>query len=68
MVLTFQRVFYVHTSVVSTVTHQSLQLLPTWPYLTYLWVNIGLIGVMALFFVLAEAIFGRLEGDFESVL
>ncbi len=68
IVLTFQRVFYVATTVTSTTASASLHVLPSWPYSTFLEVNLGLIAVMLVFFLVAEAVFGRLEENFESTL
>ncbi len=69
IVLTFQRFFYVSTTVRSTIApHPILQILPTWPMSTYFYLNVGLVGIMLVLFLVAESIFGRLEGNFESEL
>jgi ABC-type polysaccharide/polyol phosphate export permease len=68
IVLTFQRVFYVTPSVHSTTTHAVINILPTWPMSTYFYLNLGLLGIMAVVFLVAETTFGRLEGNFESEL
>ncbi len=79
IVLTFQRIFYVSQTVVSTATshsptstvtgpNQILHILPTWPMATYFYLNVGLIAITGVMFLIAEAIFGRLEGNFESEL
>ncbi len=69
IMLTFQRVFYVATSVHSTIPpHGILHMLPTWPMSTYFYLNIVLVGVMIALFLFAEAVFGRLERNFESEL
>ncbi|MGH9020143.1 MAG: ABC transporter permease [Acidimicrobiales bacterium] len=69
IVLTFQRVIYVQTTVKSTTQPGTvLNLLPTWPVSTYLEINLALIAIMAVVFLVAESIFGRLEGNFESEL
>jgi len=68
IVLTFQRVFYVATVVKSTATGLALNTLPTWPISTFLYLNLGLLAIMIVFFFVALAIFGRLEGNFESEL
>lgn len=69
IVVTFQRVFYVNTIVRSTVApHPLINILPTWSFERFLMLNLGLFGVTVVLFFVAEAIFGRLEGDFESVL
>lgn len=68
IVLTFQRIFYVQTLVHSTTTGAVLKILPTWPMSTYCYLNVALLGIMIVVFLLAESIFGRLEGNFESEL
>lgn len=68
IVMTFQRVFYVATNVHSTVSGAVIHLLPTWPASTYFEVNIALLAIAAALFVVAEAVFGRLEGNFEAEL
>jgi ABC-2 type transport system permease protein len=68
IVLTFQRVFYVSTTVRSTTSHAMIKILPTWPMSTYFYLNVALLGIMVLLFLAAESIFGRLEGNFESEL
>ena len=68
IMLTFQRVFYVATTVHSTTSAAVLKILPTWPMSTYFYMNIGLLGVMIGLFLVAEMVFGRLEGNFESEL
>jgi ABC-2 type transport system permease protein len=69
IVLTFQRVFYVSTVVHSTVTPATiLHILPSWSFSTYLYLNILLLVVTIVLFLVAELIFSRLEGNFESEL
>lgn len=68
IVLTFQRIFYVSSVVHSTTSGAVLKILPTWPFGTFLWLNVVLVVVMSLLFVIAESVFGRLEGNFESEL
>ncbi len=69
IVVTFQRVFYVNTVVTSTVAPFSrLDILPTWSFTKFLDLNLGLLGITLVLFIVAEAIFGRLEGNFESEL
>jgi ABC-2 type transport system permease protein len=69
IVLTFQRIFYVRTSVVSTLDHTTIiNTLPTWPMSTYFYMNVGLLTIMIVLFLIAVTIFGRLEGNFESEL
>lgn len=69
IVLTFQRVFYVATTVNSTnAPYLPIKLLPTWPMSTYFYLNLALIGIMAVLFLISVTVFGRLEGNFESEL
>ena len=69
IVLTFQRVFYVSTTVRSTVSPTTvLHILPTWPVSTYFYFNLALAGLMIVLFLVSVTIFGRLEGNFESEL
>ena len=66
--LTFQRTFYVSTTVTSTVSHQALSLLPTWGFNAYVERNLLCLAFMLVLFLLALMLFGRLEGNFESEL
>lgn len=69
IIMTFQRIFYVHTSVLSTVANGGIiNVLPKWPMSTYFYVNIFLVALMACIFLVALTVFGRLEGNFESEL
>ena len=69
IVLTFQRVFYVATSVTSTVApHPILSILPTWSVSHFLFLNLALLAIMVVLFLVSLTIFGRLEGNFESEL
>lgn len=69
IVVTFQRVFYVNTIVHSTIApFPIIDVLPTWSFDKFLVLNAVLLGFTVVAFFVAEAIFGRLEGDFESVL
>jgi ABC-2 type transport system permease protein len=69
IVLTFQRVFYVSTVVHSTVNAGVIMnILPTWSFSKFLYLNLLLFALSIVFFLVAEAIFGRLEGNFESEL
>jgi ABC-2 type transport system permease protein len=69
IVVTFQRVFYVSTIVKSTVApHPIIDVLPTWSFDKFLALNVMLFGVALVAFFVAEVIFGRLEGEFESEL
>ncbi len=68
IILTFQRIFYVHTTVRSTTTGVTLHILPTWTLTTFAMVNLALLVFAGLLFLVALVIFGRLEGNFESEL
>ena len=69
IVLTFQRVIYVATTVKSTAVKGAvLQLLPSWSMSTYFFLNLTMLGIMIFLFLIAVTIFGRLEGNFESEL
>jgi len=69
IVLTFQRIIYVATTVKSTaVRGATLQILPSWPVSTYFYLNLAMMGVMVALFLVAITVFGRLEGNFESEL
>ncbi len=69
IVMTFQRVFYVNAIVHSTIKpHPLIEVLPTWSFEKFLTLNVVLLGFAIVAIFLGEAIFGRLEGDFESVL
>ncbi len=69
IVVTFQRVFYVGTVVKSTVApYPMINILPTWSFDKFLELNLALFAVTVVLFFVAEAIFGRLEGNFESEL
>jgi ABC-2 type transport system permease protein len=69
IVMTFQRVFYVNTIVRSTIApHPTIEVLPNWSFDKFLVLNAALLGFAIVAIFVGEAIFGRLEGDFESVL
>lgn len=69
IIMTFQRIFYVQTSVMSTVANGGIiNVLPKWPMSTYFYLNVSLLALTATIFLLALTIFGRLEGNFESEL
>ena len=69
IIMTFQRIFYVQTSVMSTVTNGGIiNILHKWPMSTYFYLNVSMVALMAALFLLALTIFGRLEGNFESEL
>jgi len=69
IIMTFQRIFYVKTVVISTVfPHPTLHILPSWPMSTYFYLNASLLAIMVVVFMVALTVFGRLEGNFESEL
>jgi ABC-2 type transport system permease protein len=69
IIITFQRIFYVKTFVVSTVPpHPILNILPTWSMSRFFYTNLTLLGITVVLFLAALSIFGRLEGNFESEL
>jgi ABC-2 type transport system permease protein len=69
IIMTFQRIFYVKTTVVSTNSpHPLINILPTWSMSTFVDMNLTLLGVTVILFLLSLTIFGRLEGNFESEL
>ncbi len=68
IILTFQRVIYGSTVVTSTTTGTALHVLPSWPISTFATMNAIVLAVAVVVFLLALAIFGRLEGNFESEL
>ena len=77
IMLTFQRTFYVSALVHSTVasvaangtkTYPILKMLPSWPMSTYFYLDVALLAIMVVIFLLAEVIFGHLQGNFESEL
>lgn len=68
IIMTFQRVFYVKTTVISTATGLPLNILPQWSMSTFFYLNASLLAFMVAVFLVALAVFGRLEGNFESEL
>ncbi len=68
IVLTFQRVFYVSTVVRATTTGTLIKILPTWSFAKFLYLNLALLAIVTVMFLVAESIFGHLEGNFESEL
>ncbi|MDE2282765.1 MAG: ABC transporter permease [Actinomycetales bacterium] len=68
IILTFQRIFYVNTTVRSTTTGLPLHILPAWSMATFATVNVALLAFAIVLFLVALVIFGRLEGNFESEL
>ncbi|MGD1012895.1 MAG: ABC transporter permease [Acidimicrobiales bacterium] len=69
IIMTFQRIFYVKTTVISTnPPHPVLQILPKWSMSSFAMMNLTLLAITIVLFLLSLTIFGRLEGNFESEL
>jgi ABC-2 type transport system permease protein len=69
LVMTFQRVIYnLEWARLTTVPHTRTQFLPPWGTMTYLRADLIVLGIAIVLFVLALAIFGRLEGNFAEEL
>lgn len=67
-VMTFQRVLYGKMIATDTVTHTPIQVLPSWPVVTYLWADAVVLAVALVLFYLAMVVFGRLAGNFAEEL
>lgn len=69
IIITFQRIFYVKTTVISTqLPHPVLHILPNWSMSTFFYANASLLALTVVIFLGALTVFGRLEGNFESEL
>jgi ABC-2 type transport system permease protein len=69
IIMTFQRIFYVKTTVLSTnPPHPLVHILPTWSMSSFAMMNVTLLAITIVLFLLSLMIFGRLEGNFESEL
>ena len=69
IIMTFQRIFYVKTTVISTnPPHPIVHILPTWSMSSFAMMNFTLLAITIVLFLLSLMIFGRLEGNFESEL
>jgi ABC-2 type transport system permease protein len=69
IIMTFQRIFYVKTTVISTnPPHPLIQILPTWSMSSFAMMNLTLLAITIVLFLLSLTAFGRLEGNFESEL
>ncbi len=66
LVLSFQRCIYAHTTVL--VSGQPFNVLPPNGMLWYVTLDLGVLALSAVLFVVALAIFGRLEGNFAEEL
>ena len=67
-VLTFQRAFYADTWVHLTTNHDLVHMLPSWAPSSFLALNLGMMVILVGLFLGSLALFGRLEGNFESEL
>jgi ABC-2 type transport system permease protein len=70
LVLSFQRALYGHVTTYATVhnVYTTFHVLPPWGYLTYVVLDLGILAISAVLFVVALAVFGRLEGNFAEEL
>jgi ABC-2 type transport system permease protein len=70
LILSFQRTLYAHPTAYATVNHKVVPyyVLPTWGFRTYLMLDLGVLAISAVLFVVALAVFGRLEGNFAEEL
>ncbi len=70
LVLSFQRTLYAHATTYATVNgvKQAFYVLPPWSYGQYVLLDLGVLAVSAVLFVVALAVFGRLEGNFAEEL
>ena len=75
LVLTFQRCIYGHVSPVGLARQlngkflpQKYLVLPSWGYLRYVELDLGVLAIALVLFVVALAVFGRLEGNFAEEL
>ena len=70
LVLTFQRCIYGRVSPVAIVKHvpQTFYVLPHHGYLWYLALDLGVLALAVVLFLVALAVFGRLEGNFAEEL
>jgi ABC-2 type transport system permease protein len=70
LVLSFQRALYGQTTPSAIVNGKptTFYVLPTWGYGTYALLDLGVLACAAVLFVVALAVFGRLEGNFAEEL
>jgi ABC-2 type transport system permease protein len=69
LVMTFQRVLYARATVKSTVPpHGTLQVLPHWPVITYVWADGAVLAFALALFYVAMIVFGKLAGNFAEEL
>jgi ABC-2 type transport system permease protein len=70
LVLSFQRALYGQTTPTAIVNGKptTFDVLPTWGYGTYVLLDLGVLAASSVLFVVALAVFGRLEGNFAEEL
>jgi ABC-2 type transport system permease protein len=70
LVLSFQRALYGQTTPTAIVNGKptTFDVLPTWGYGTYVLLDLGVLAASTVLFVVALAVFGRLEGNFAEEL
>jgi ABC-type polysaccharide/polyol phosphate export permease len=75
LVMTYQRVLYAKTGLVTLSTidpktglHNKAQLLPSWGALSYVWADAAVLGVGIVLFFVGMNVFGRLAGNFAEEL
>jgi ABC-2 type transport system permease protein len=70
LVLSFQRVLYAHPTTYATANGVTTpyNVLPTWGFGTYAVLDLGVLFLSLVLFVVALAVFGRLEGNFAEEL
>jgi ABC-2 type transport system permease protein len=70
LVMSFQRALYGHPTTYATTkgVTTTYYVLPTWGYSTYLLLDLGVLAASVVLFVVALAVFGRLEGNFAEEL
>jgi ABC-2 type transport system permease protein len=70
LVMSFQRALYGHATTYAVVKHvpTTFYVLPTWGFTTFLLLDLGVLAISAVLFVVALAVFGRLEGNFAEEL
>ena len=71
LVMTYERVLYNHMGLVQLVGNPPgtlRQILPSWPYTTYVWADAIVLGASLVLFYVAMLVFGRLAGNFAEEL
>jgi ABC-2 type transport system permease protein len=70
LVLSFQRCIYAHPTTYALVNgvRTKFEVLPQHPYLGFAELDFGVLALAAIFFLIALAVFGRLEGNFAEEL